>query len=269
MDYSDFRKQYIEQHPASVPIEEKELNEYPWWVKYATLATFIAVATVSAVHTIPTVWATIQVGSIITDDMRNGAALASFIGIEFTILLSAFLMAKGQFIAYTVMALASIVAIIANLYSSYKVLSSGGDSWAVVLSIVLGVSIPLIALFVGKQFMDIHRADRVQEARSKKAFQDRNKQFDRAIEKAWKVYQKEQKEDFTKFHEEVHENTTSPKTRVKLHEVAKKVHENGDTQLSTEEMMEKYQIGLGSTSKVREILKNQNGHSQDDGRLVQ
>ena len=51
----------------------------------------------------------------------------------------------------------------------------------------------------------------------------------------------------------------SVKTRVKLHEVARQVHENGDAELPVREMMEKYNISLGSTTKIREMLKGQSG----------
>lgn len=187
MDYGEFRKQYEEQHPASVPRLEFELNEYPAWAKWATAAAFIAVSTVSAVHTVPTVWSTIEVGEIITPFVRNMASIASLVGVELTILLSAFLMAKGQIIAYIVMVIASIVAIMANLYSSYKNLSDGGDEWAIAVSIVFGVGIPLIALFTGKMAMDIQRANRVQDGKARKMFKEASIAFDKEVERAWKA----------------------------------------------------------------------------------
>lgn len=62
------------------------------------------------------------------------------------------------------------------------------------------------------------------------------------------------------FHETVHETRSTPKPRVKLHEVAALVKANGDQHLGAEEMSEKYQIAIGSTTKIREILKAQNGN---------
>lgn len=70
-------------------------------------------------------------------------------------------------------------------------------------------------------------------------------------------------EHFTKVHENREMKRTSPapqNKRVKLHEVAREIHENGDVRLSTEDMMKKYNISMGSTSKVREILKAKNGN---------
>lgn len=62
-------------------------------------------------------------------------------------------------------------------------------------------------------------------------------------------------------HEPIHEKTP----RVKLHEVAAIVHERGDGNLSTEEMMSKYGISAGGTSKVRAMLESMNGNGGSDG----
>lgn len=45
-----------------------------------------------------------------------------------------------------------------------------------------------------------------------------------------------------------------PTKRVNLREIAQQVHDNGDQQLTTEQMMQKYYISKGGTSKVRELL---------------
>src|SRR3990167_9411478 len=53
-----------------------------------------------------------------------------------------------------------------------------------------------------------------------------------------------------------------PTPRVDLREVAKQVYENGDIELRAIEMMAKYNISMGSTSKVREMLQSANGHGE-------
>lgn len=201
MDYMQFREQYERQHPASVPRLEAEINEYPGWTRWAVLAAFICAALVSGVHTVPTVWKSIEVGPIITSDIRNAVSLASLLAIELAILLSAYLMAKGVKLAYAVMVVASSVAIMANLYSvvtAFKKLANGPeativgtsatDEGSLVVAVVLGIGAPLIALFTGKMFVDIHRADRVQEARARKLFREASIAWDKEIERAWKKH---------------------------------------------------------------------------------
>lgn len=190
MEYQEFRKQYEEQHPASVPVLEIEMNEYPGWVRWAVLATFVCAALVSGVHTVPTVWKSIEVGAIITPEIRNAVSLASLVAIELAILLSAYLMAKGVKLAYFVVSVASVVAVSANLYSVITAFNAGGDAGALVVAIFLGIGAPTIALFTGKMFVDIHRADRIQDTRAKRLFRDASIAWDKEVEKAWKAYQK-------------------------------------------------------------------------------
>jgi hypothetical protein len=47
--------------------------------------------------------------------------------------------------------------------------------------------------------------------------------------------------------------------RKRIKEIARQVHENGDEAMSANDMMAKYNISLGSTSKIREMLKNRSG----------
>lgn len=191
MNYHEFRQEYEEQHPASIPQYEPEMHEYPGWVRWAVLAGFIAAAMVSGVHTIPTVWASIRTGAIITEAVRNGVSVASLFAVELAILLSAYLMAKGVRLAYTVMGMASLVAIAANLYAVVTAFQENTtDAGALAVAFILGVCVPMITLFMGKMFVDIHRADRVQDARAKKAFREASIAWDKEIERAWKGYQK-------------------------------------------------------------------------------
>lgn len=190
MDYLEFRAAYELQHPASVPKMEIEMHEYPAWVRWAVLLTFIAAALVSGVHTVPTVWKGITPGEIITADVRNWAALASLVMVEFAILLSAYLMAKGQVLAYIVVTIASVVAVGANLYSVVNAFATNNEGGVILVAVIMGIGAPLIALFTGKMYVDIHRADRVQDARSKKAYKEACVQWDKEIERAYKAHQK-------------------------------------------------------------------------------
>lgn len=271
MEYNEFRQQYEDQHPASVPRMEVEMNEYPPWVRPAVLLTFVCAALVSGVHTVPTVWKSIEVGTIITEVIRNVISVASLVAVEMAILLSAYLMAKGVRLAYFVTFIASSVAVMANLYSVVTAFNTSDDKGALAVAVVLGIGAPLIALFTGKMFVDIHRADRIQDARAHKLFREASVAWDKEVGAAFKKYQKEHageiSRNFMKSDEAppLHEVSRNPvKPRVKLHEVAKEIHENGDAGLSASEMMEKYSISLGSTTRVREILNSRNGHSKVD-----
>lgn len=57
--------------------------------------------------------------------------------------------------------------------------------------------------------------------------------------------------DFTKFHEK------SVKPRIKIGEIAAQIKANGDSDLPVNEMMDKYQISMGSTTKIREIIRSE------------
>lgn len=190
MEYYEFRQQYEQQHPASVPQMESEMNEYPGWVRPAVLTTFICAALVSGVHTVPTVWKSIEVGEIILPAVRNIISVASLVAVELAILLSAYLMARGVKLAYFVTFIASAVAVMANLYSVVTAFNTSDDKGALAVAVVLGIGAPLIALFTGKMFVDIHRADRKQDAQTRHAFREASVAWDKEIEKAYKAFLK-------------------------------------------------------------------------------
>lgn len=50
--------------------------------------------------------------------------------------------------------------------------------------------------------------------------------------------------------------------RVNLQSIAQRVRENGDESLSTLDMMEKYGVSMGSTSKIREMLNGNGVHHE-------
>lgn len=192
LDFEQFRVQYETRHPSSIPKLEFELNEYPKWVRSAVLMTFICAAMVSGIHTVPTVWESITTNAIVTEEMRTIVSYASLFAIELAILLSAYLMAKGVKLAFVVMVIASSVAILANLYSVINALGQD-DIGVLVVAVALGIGAPMIALFSGKMFVDIQRADRVQDARARKAYKESCIEWDKEIDRAFKSYQKELK----------------------------------------------------------------------------
>src|SRR5688572_11640063 len=109
MNYADFRAQYEEQHPASVPQMKAAVKEYPNWLASAALVMFMAASILSAVHTIPTVYRGIE-PFFVDDRLRAIAAIASPIFIELMILLAAYLSIKNRWTAYLCGTFAFLVA---------------------------------------------------------------------------------------------------------------------------------------------------------------
>lgn len=272
MDYHDFRRQYEEQHPASVPVEAANISEYPWWLTYAVGAMFVASAFFSGVHTIPIAHDAIDAEKVV-EILRAIGGISAFLFVESGILVSAYMLVKKFNIAMLVILfIAVVVAMGANLYSVAHALQSDRmDTFTKGITILFGVVAPLIAGLSGGVFVWLHQSELAANEDNKARHRENciawDKEILREYNKAKKAEDAAQKDDFTKFHENVREKDVSSKPRVKLHEVAKQVHENGDSQLSTEEMMEKYQISLGSTTKIRDMLSKSNGHSQDEGRV--
>jgi hypothetical protein len=272
MEYQEFRKQYEEQHPASVPVEEAYIGEYPRWVTWAVGAMFVAAAFFSGIHTVPVAYRTIEQFGV-AEWLRQAGGVSAFLFIELAVLVSAYMLVKRRSVVMLViLAIAICVAMGANLYSvSEAFLPNQSDVFPRVIAIMFGLVAPLMAALAGGVFVWLHHAERVAEARVKAAFKELSVAWDKEIERVYKkLYPVEGQGVSRKTMKSREEN----KPRVKLHEVAKIIHENGDANISVNEMMMKYNISMGSTSKVREILKQQgkgytNGHSTDGDQPLQ
>lgn len=275
LSYEEFRAQYEKQHPASVPTLEYEIHEYPQWVRWAVLITFICAAMVSGIHTVPTVWQSIEVNNIINEAMRTWVSFASLFAIELAILLSAYLMAKGVKLAYFVMGIASLVAVLANLYSVSRALNTGEDIGALIVAVALGIGAPMIALFTGKMFVDIHRADRIQDAKAKKVYKEACIAWDKEIEKAFKGYQK----DATKSRvSSAVDNRLSIQTDSRQSgagfsrvssavDIALNYLQNNPSavDLSVRDLGTVAGVGKDSAAKARNLYLSENGHSNSNG----
>lgn len=263
MDYQEFRNKYEQQHPASVPQPEVFIGEYPKWVTPVVAAMFITAALFSGVHTIPIAYTAID-GKHVADWLRQAGGVSAFVFLDAGVLLSAYLLVKKFNLFILAILLITIsVAMGANLYSVSQALSSdSADQFTKIITVLFGLVAPLMAALSGGIYVWLHQSERSADEVSKMHFRDEQIQWDKIVEREWKKHQKENtSRNFMKSSREndsVHEtpmkNSEAPKPRVKLHEVARAVYEAGDQNLSTNEMMEKYQISLGGTSKVRELL---------------
>lgn len=274
LDYSEFRKQYAERHPASVPQFELELNEYPKWVRYAVMVTFVSVAMVSGIHTVPTVYESITIDGIVTEQMRTVVSYASLFAIELGILLSAYLMAKGVKLAWGVMIIASMVAILANLYSVFKALGTE-DVGVIPVAVALGIGAPMIALFTGKMFVDIQRADRVQDAKARKVFKEASIAWDKEVDRAYKSYLKDGQKDLPRPVESVRTDITDGQPsghgftrRTDAKDIVREHLEKNpqDNLMSVRELANLLGVGKSTVSDAKRSLMqdfSENGHSQN------
>lgn len=264
MEYDEFRQRYEKMHKASVPVEETYMGEYPEWVTLAVGAMFITAAFFSGVHTVPIAHEAIDALKV-WEGFRVIGGLSAFIFVEMGVLVSAYMLVKRWSLVMIVILIITIfVAMGANLYSVSKAFAANTtmDDFTKALTILFGGVAPLIAALAGGVFVWLHQSDRVADARAKARFKEQKIAWDKEIEKAYKkLYPVEGQgvsRNFMKSRE-------APKARVKLHEVAREIHENGDADMSAAEMMVKYNISMGSTTTVRKILKGKgrytNGHA--------
>lgn len=193
MEYIEFRKQYEERHRASMPVMEEVISEYPGWLKWIVLIMFVSAALLSGVHTVPTVRAGIEQGGAISDTVRDAVSLLSFVAVELAIFVSAYMMTReDNRLAWITLILASAVAIVANLHSVSKALQSDGELGATIVGVILGICLPAIALAAGKMFVNMHRSDRVADARARKKYREECIAFDERVLSAYDEYTKKQ-----------------------------------------------------------------------------
>lgn len=201
MDYLEFRKQYEEQHPASIPRLEEEHSPYPKWTRWGVFLMFLSAAVLSGVHTIPVAYYGIPGGDIIGEETRRLAAHSSFVAVELAILFSAFvlLVKSSMRLAYIVIGVCFFIAMVANVTSIAEIYSSGGDLniGGTIVSLAFGVGMPFIALMAGKLFVNIHNTERGLDKKSREALAESNKRFDAKILAAYNSYQKAQKQPET------------------------------------------------------------------------
>lgn len=239
----------------------------------------IGAAVVSGAHSIPAILQTIP--QIIVSPLREIFSLFGFTIFEMLIFAGALYRHDTKF-ATAGLLLSLLGALAANIGSSiFSVHENGGAELDYVVAIVLALIAPLAAFLAGEM---VHRLF-IDHAKLKNeqmtVYDEKRRELDKVINREFVKYEKAFKtsrnsrnpfmndgeipdlheisrNDFMNSREADRPRETSRnvvKPRVKLHEVARAIHENGDADLSTSEMMNKYSISLGSTTKIREMLK--------------
>jgi len=191
MDYQEFRTQYEIQHPSSVPVLRYEMSVFPRWVRWAVMAMFASAAIISGVHTVPTVYATIEAGKV-APWVHEVAALASFVAVELAILLSAYLLKHNPWLGWMLLIITSVVASIANLQSSLSAMN-GKDGWTQLVAVTVGIAAPLIVLASGKLLVNIFNGERSVNGRAEERFREECRAFDAEVLTAFEKFSKSKK----------------------------------------------------------------------------
>lgn len=272
MTFEEFAKDWRQRHKGSIPRQQRISS----WGLIAGIALWLFIATLAAIfsgtHTVPT--AALTILKSIESPYREYLSLTVFAVLELAIFAGS-LYRRGNHVALTIMVLAFIGALFANVGSSvFAVTENSGDVLIMITAIILAVLAPSVALGAGEMFHRLYQEHQAKIELANADYKARLKEQDAIINREFtktvnaRETARENSRTFTKSDEPqiVHETSRNPaKPRVKIHEVAKLIHENGDIKLSVNEMMEKYQISSGSTSKVRDILASQNGHTAHEG----
>lgn len=263
ISYDEFERDWLRRHKSSIPRRPRVSS---WGLVggiglWAVIA--LGAALVSAAHTIPAALQTIP--TVVPIEARNIASVTVFTILELAIFAGS-LFRRQSIFARVILVAAMIAALAGNIGSSILAVSqNGGDALTMIMAIVMAVLAPLSAFLAGEMVHLLWGQHSTKVEQSSDVYDAKRKELDATINREFTKYMKQfepSRNDFMKTDEGegIHEPSQKPvKPRVKLHEVAQQVHENGDDKLSTAELMQKYDISLGSTTKIREILKSQNG----------
>lgn len=270
LSFDEYERDWIRRHKRLIP---KTRLVSSWGLIFGILLwVFIAVvaAVFSGTHAVPTAAMTIL--KSVPSPTKEHLALSVFAVLEVAVFAGS-LYRRESNVAYGVMWLALAGSLAANIGSSIVAVNeNGGDGFIMGVGIILAILAPSVALGAGEMSRNLWEKHQAEIEKVNGENEGKRKEIDVLVNRDFVKYEKdyekkyfpETSRTFMKSDEapEVHEISRNPvKPRVKLHEVAKQVHENGDIDLSVNELMEKYDISQGSTTKIREMLKSQNGHS--------
>lgn len=267
MDYEQYEKDWFKRHKGSRirPPRVSSWGLISGILLWALIA--VGAALVSGAHSVPAILQTIPI--VVPSPFREGLSLFGFTIFELLIFAGA-VYRRGNRFAGAALLLAMIGALFANVGSSVvAVTQNHGDGLNYAVAIVLAIIAPLAAFLAGEM---VHRLFQTHQDKLAEAFAKYDADriaLDKIVNRDFMKYEKQfevheiSRSDFVKSGETetLREVSRNPvKTRVKIHEVARQVHENGDDNLSASDMMAKYNISLGSTTKIREMLKDQSGN---------
>jgi hypothetical protein len=273
MEYSDFRKMYEEQNPASVPIEETYIGEYPKWVTWAVGAMFVAAAFFSGIHTVPVAYRTIERLGV-AEGLRQAGGISAFLFIELAVLLSAYMLVKRRSaVMLVILTIAITVAMGANLYSvSEALLLDQSDVFSRVIAVMFGLVAPLMAALAGGVFVWLHHADRVAEARAKAAFKELGIAWDKEIKRAYNKLYPMSKLPVQSV--SVGQSVASSIGHMKVIDATVRVEQHldahpEDLNLSPRALALKLGVGKSTVNNVQRMRKGQGGYTNGQGEQIQ
>jgi len=191
MNYDEFREEFNQQHPASVPIKPEDISsEYPWWLRSVVIFMFVCAALLSGVHTVPTAYAGIEQEHV-AEWVRQLVALAAFVAIDLAIFIATYARLRGNRTVVTIMLIVVFaVALISNINSVLRALSAQGDVWITAVGVILGFGAPLIALLAGEMFVHMHLSQTKANTEAQEKYREDSKQWDATVLTAFRKYRK-------------------------------------------------------------------------------
>lgn len=271
MSFEDFERDYLKRHKGS-RISAPVVSSWALMGGIALWALIaLGAALVSGAHSVPAILQTIP--AVVPSPFREILSLFGFTIFELLIFAGAMYRHQSRFAGWGLF-VAMFGALAANIGSSIFTVTHSvpGDSLNLAVALVLSLIAPLAAFLAGEMVHRLFEQHHEKITAAQGVYTQRRKALDREIDKAFTKYlsgftnaqplHEISRNDFMKSDETDISPTASRnavKPRVKIHEVARQVHENGDADLPTAEMMAKYNISLGSTSKIRDLLRGKGG----------
>lgn len=190
-EYVAYQKYFDVQHPSSRPVmgDYTPRSSYPEFMQTIVLLMFICAALLSGVHTIPTVYEGIEVTPIITEDIRKWASVSSFVAIEISLLVSAYMLASNRKIAISILGVGFAVAMISNIYSVFKAMQAK-DVGVIIVALVIGIGMPLIALLAGKMLISMNQAKDEADDKMRIKFKEAVQQYEEKVQAAYVEYKR-------------------------------------------------------------------------------
>lgn len=149
--FAEYAAEYARRHPGAAP-QAPERAQTGKWHRLGIAAMFVASTGISGVHTVPTVYSTIE-GTHVAEGLRQVVSMGSFFAVELAILITGYSVNNDR--RNKIMGgLALLVAVVANIVSVTKALQAG-DPAEILTALLLGVFAPVMALLAGEKFREL------------------------------------------------------------------------------------------------------------------
>lgn len=153
MQFSEFAAEYARRHPGAAP-QAPERVKTGRWLRWGIGAMFVASTGISGVHTVPTVYSTIE-GNHVAPIIREVVSLGSFFAVELAILITGYSVRADR--RNKIMGgLALLVAVVANIVSVSRALGAA-DAGEMAVALLLGLFAPVMALLAGEKFRELQQ----------------------------------------------------------------------------------------------------------------